>query len=69
MPGQEGLERIEPGNEKSGWRRYRSIKHLRTVPHEYARLFVCWLPIIKDVRTALAADPLPLETIKALLAA
>jgi hypothetical protein len=28
-----------------------------------------WLPIIRDVRTALAIDPLPLDTIRALLEA
>jgi hypothetical protein len=32
-------------------------------------IFERWLPIIKDVRTALAADPLPMETVKELLAA
>jgi len=28
-----------------------------------------WLPIVKDVRAALAEDPLPIETMKELLAA
>jgi hypothetical protein len=32
-------------------------------------IFEPWLGIIKDLRTALAQDPLPLEAIKELLAA
>lgn len=33
--------------------------------------FCCsnWLPIVKDIRTALDNDPLPLETVKELLGA
>lgn len=68
VPAHHALEQNESENEKSDSRRFRLMKHLRTfLSGVRTNVRVLASPLIKNLRTALAEDPLPVETVKELL--
>lgn len=66
-----GFERSEPGTKNVVLSRTTSGQGpLRTFFYLLReQLLVCWLGIIRDLRTALLKDPIPSDVVKELLAA